>query len=195
MRLGLRTMRDLSLHLLDIVQNSLEAKADNIRIKVSAAPLKDTLEIDVEDNGIGMDQELLSKVTSPFTTTRLTRKTGMGLALLKESAERTGGRLEIESKTGKGTFLKAIFKISNIDRVPLGDLGDTVALLTAMALDTRFTLELTNSKEVFILNTDEVKEKLGGVPLNDYNVTTWLKEYINENTLKIFGGVLDEVAG
>jgi hypothetical protein len=188
-------MRDLSLHLLDIVQNSLAARADKIRISVSAIMTEDEMKVIVEDNGTGMDRGLLEDVTNPFTTTRLTRRTGMGLALLKESAQRTGGYLEVASELGKGTFVKAVFKISNIDRIPLGDLGDTMSVLIAMDPEIRYVLELDSLKGRFILDTEIVKEKLADVPLYDYNVVAWLKEYVNENIIEIFGGVLNEVTG
>jgi hypothetical protein len=186
-------MKDISLHLIDIIQNSIAANANKIIIGINASLDADRLKITVSDNGIGMDKEMLSQVTSPFVTTRTTRKVGLGISLLKASAEITGGELEISSEKGKGTILKADFIISSIDRIPLGDVSETMVSAILTDSNIEFDLILESHKEVFEFKTVEIKEKLGEVPITDFEVLAWLKEFINEGIMNTFGGVLDEV--
>ncbi|HHW48728.1 MAG TPA: ATP-binding protein [Clostridiaceae bacterium] len=186
-------MRDLSLHLLDIIQNSIAAKAGKIITIIYANKLDDELGIIVEDNGHGMDKEFLDKVTDPFVTTRKTRKIGIGLPLLKSSSEMAGGKLDIDSARGKGTILKSTFKIGHIDRLPLGDISDTFVSLIAARPDIEFELKLDNGEKSFLFNSFEIKKKLDGVPITEYEVLSWLKEFIDEGVKTIFGGVLNEV--
>jgi hypothetical protein len=186
-------MKDISLHLIDIIQNSIAANANKIIIGINASLDADRLKITVSDNGIGMDKEMLSQVTSPFVTTRTTRKVGLGISLLKASAEITGGELEISSEKDKGTILKADFIISSIDRIPLGDVSETMVSAILTDSNIEFDLILESHKEVFEFKTVEIKEKLGEVPITDFEVLAWLKEFINEGIMNTFGGVLDEV--
>ena len=109
-------MQELSLHLLDIVQNSVVANATQITIEVTECPKADTYTIEIIDNGSGIDAETLTQIADPFYTTRTTRKIGMGIALLKHSAEQAGGSLSIESEEGSGTKIKALFSFGHIDR-------------------------------------------------------------------------------
>jgi anti-sigma regulatory factor (Ser/Thr protein kinase) len=128
---GGRPMEDLALHILDIVQNSLEAGADSIEIEVTEKLRENLLIIGVRDNGRGMDPETVAKVIDPFFTTRTTRRVGMGLPLLAAAAKATGGALTIDSKPGQGTFIKATFQHRHLDRAPLGDIETTLMVLLA----------------------------------------------------------------
>ena len=186
-------MRDLSLHLLDIIQNSIAADASKIITTIYANQSDDELGIIVEDNGHGMDKELLDKVTDPFVTTRKTRNIGIGIPLLKSSSEMAGGRLDIDSTRGKGTVLKSTFKIGHIDRLPLGDVSDTFVSLIAARPDIEYELKLYNGNESYLFNSFEIKEKLGDVPITEYEVLAWIREFINEGVKTIFGGVLNEI--
>ncbi|MGI6777638.1 MAG: ATP-binding protein [Acetivibrionales bacterium] len=186
-------MRDLSLHLMDILQNSISAGADTVLIRIEADKSADQLLIIIDDNGTGIDRCLLDKVTDPFMTSRTTRKIGLGIPLFKASANKAGGELEIESVKGKGTTIKAVFKISHIDRLPLGDLAETVVTLIGGRPDIRFKIELYNMKENFRIDTLEIEDRLQDVPISNYEVLMWIKEYINEGVKIIFGGVLDEI--
>lgn len=187
-------MRDLSLHLMDILQNSVAAKAGKITIGISTDTGNDELKITVKDNGIGMDRELLERVKDPFATSRTTRKVGLGIPLMQASAQRAAGELSIESVKGCGTTLTATFKISHIDRLPLGDVGETIT--GAILSDPGIVFELTlthDCKETFNFSTEEVKSKLGEVPVTDFEVITWIKEYIDDGIKLTFGGVLNEI--
>lgn len=186
-------MKDLSLHLLDIIRNSTAASARNIKVQITAYTSEDKLTIIIEDDGTGMDNELLERVTNPFTTTRTTRKIGMGIPLLKASAEMSSGELKIDSVKGKGTVVYATFKISHIDRPPLGDIASTMTSLIAAEPEIEFMLSLNSDNGSFRFDTAEIKEKLGDVPINEIEVISWIGEFIEEGIKSIFGGVLDEI--
>jgi K+-sensing histidine kinase KdpD len=122
-------MLTLALNILDIVQNSIRAKASEIVIDISESIKNDLLEIKVSDNGKGMPEELLSKVTDPFVTTRTTRKIGMGLPLFKYQANLAGGDLSILSGEGRGTTVNVTFALGHVDRQPLGDIAGVMTIL------------------------------------------------------------------
>ncbi|MCX7841461.1 MAG: ATP-binding protein [Clostridia bacterium] len=186
-------MKDLSLHLMDILQNSITAGASRVDVAITADAQKDRLTITVSDNGCGMSEDLLHQAANPFTTTRTTRKIGLGIPLFKDSAEAAGGHLNISSSPGKGTRLSAEFGISHIDRLPLGDVGETLAGVIMSNPNIRWFLVLDNKKEQFCFDTQEVKARLAEVPISEYSVIEWIKGYINEGIKIIFGGVLNEV--
>jgi len=188
-------MRDISLHILDIMQNSTAANAGRITVKVEAIPGEDSLRIEIEDNGCGMDEELLTNVTSPFATTRKTRKVGLGIPLFKASAERSGGSFEIDSAKEIGTVVTAVFRISHIDRPPLGDLSGVIADMAAANPSVEIELSLNNGERQFVYNSREISGILDGVPLTEPAVIKWMREYIDEGIHEIFGGVLSEIIG
>ena len=175
-------MRELSLNILDIAQNSISAGASLITIEVSENTTDNTLLIGIYDNGKGMSEEQVKSVIDPFFTTRTTRKVGMGIPLFKMAAEQTGGRLEIKSELGVGTEVKAYFKTDSVDFTPLGDVASTIQMLITMNTDRDFVYKhIVNEKE-FVCDTREIKEILGDVPLDTYEVSQWLKDFITENT-------------
>lgn len=189
-------MRDLSLHLMDIIQNSISAGAGRLNITIRTEPVGKQLCITVSDNGSGIDSELLKTITDPFTTTRKTRKVGLGIPLYKAAAERSGGYLDISSEIGVGTSVTAVFMIDNIDRPPLGDIADTIVNIIAANPEIELDVALDNGRdESFIISTDELKTRLGGVPINEYEVLEWIKGFIEDNIKITFGGVLNEVDG
>lgn len=122
-------MEDLSLHILDIVENSIAARAKRIEIKITEDVKEDMLTVEIADDGQGMDAETLKKAMDPFFTTRTTRRIGLGLSLLGQAARESGGGIQIESKLGKGTRVKATFGYSHIDRKPFGDMEATLKTL------------------------------------------------------------------
>lgn len=178
-------MKDLSMHIMDIAQNSVSAMADLIRIEIHENVANDTYQVIIEDNGKGMNAELVSKVTDPYVTTRTTRKVGLGLPLLKQNAERTGGRLSIESEEGKGTKVTASFSLSNFDRPPLGDIAGTIVLLAAANLKIRFVYQHVTENGEYIFDTLEVNEMLDGMPISEAGIIRFLKEMITENLQEI----------
>ncbi len=178
-------MRELSLHILDIAQNSIAAEAETLRIAIIEDLFKDSLTIKIKDDGTGMDAETVKKVIDPFYTSRTTRKVGLGIPLFKLSAEQCDGMFDIKSQLGVGTEIIAEFKHSHIDRVPLGNMTDT--LITIINASDHMNLIYTHSYNgnCFTLNTKEIKKLLDGVSINTIDVIKWLKEYITEGLLDI----------
>lgn len=149
-------MEDLSLHILDVVENSIAAGASKIEILITEDQAENLLVVEINDNGRGMSQEILDKVLDPFYTTRTTRRVGMGLSLLAQSAEESNGKFEISSKEGSGTAVKATFQYDHIDRKPLGDLKSTfIALLTSYP-DINFVYSHTDEEGEFVLDTNDL---------------------------------------
>lgn len=178
-------MKDLSLHILDIVQNSISANASFIEIIIEESHQANTYVVRIKDNGKGMPQEMVDKVTDPYVTSRTTRKVGLGLPLLKMNAERTGGHLKIISEVGKGTEVEALFIHDNIDRLPLGDMAGTIAILASANPLIEFVYTHTVDGEQYIFDTREIKEALDDLPISDIHIFKYLKEMINENLQEI----------
>ena len=178
-------MKDISLHILDIAQNSITAGATRVEISVREKPWLDELEITIEDNGKGMTEEALTSVEDPFYTTRTTRKVGLGIPLLKHSAEQAGGSFAIRSVPGKGTSLVAVFGRSHIDRPPVGDIAGVISSLAGMNPGMDFIYRHApagqGSTEEYVFDTLEVKAVLGEIPLSEPAVIIYLKEMIEAN--------------
>lgn len=183
-------MRELSLNILDISQNSISAKATLVEIVVNEDSALHTMTVRVVDNGCGMDGEMLRSVNDPFCTTRTTRKVGMGIPLFKMAAEMTGGSFDIKSEVGCGTEVCAVFKTDSIDFTPLGDIDSTIITLVTMNTHIDFLYRLIVDGREFVLDTRQLKEILGGVPLNEPEVAMWIKEYLKEQSQIIRGGVI-----
>lgn len=182
-------MQELSLHILDIVQNSVVAKASLIEIIIEENEREDILDITIRDNGKGMDAEKVKKVLDPFFTTRTTRRVGLGIPMFREAALSTGGDFKIESTVGKGTSVFARFGYSHIDRQPLGDIGGALFIIVTCNPDIDFIYKHTVNDKSFEMDTREIKKILDGVSVSDTNVGIWLKEYINEGISNLYGGV------
>lgn len=177
-------MKELSLNILDIAQNSVKANATLIGISIRETD--DTLSFTIKDNGKGMTADFLSRVTDPFTTTRTTRKVGLGLPLLKMEAEMTGGSFFIKSKSeteykDHGTEVFASFNKKSIDYIPLGDIVGTLCVLIqgAESVDFEFAHEMPQGE--VSLSTKEMREMLGDVPLGSPEVISWVRGYLDEN--------------
>lgn len=173
-------MRELSLNVLDIAQNSLSAGATLVEITVTEETAADRLIIAIGDNGRGMTPEQVRRVSDPFYTTRTTRKVGMGIPLFRMAAEATGGSLSITSKPGAGTTVTAVFGLSHIDRLPLGDMDGTVSTLVRMNPGLDFCYIHRVDGREFVFDTREIRDILGDVPLDDPDVALWLNEYLRE---------------
>lgn len=178
-------MNDLSMHILDIVQNSISAGATRVTLTVDEAPGADLLTIVIGDNGKGMTSEQVSRLSDPFFTSRTTRKVGMGIPLLMDSARQSGGDVRIESEPGKGTEVTAVFGYSNIDRPPLGDVANALMLLVSSnpALDFLFTYRYNG--EEYLFDTVDVREILGDNALKDLTIIRNLEEMIKDNMREI----------
>lgn len=178
-------MRELSLHLLDIAENSITANAKCIRIMVSEDSNLDLLQMSVEDDGKGMDEEMAAKVIDPFTTTRTTRKVGLGIPLLKAAAEACNGFLSLTSQLGKGTMLKVQFQRSHIDRMPVGDLITTILNLVVANPAVHWIFEYRFNLSTFVFDDEPIKVELGDVPLSEPGVLTVLRNMIETGIIEI----------
>jgi hypothetical protein len=185
-------MRDLALHILDLVQNSVEAGADSVWLSVIEDHALDLLTIRVVDNGRGMDEATCRRVSDPFFTTRSTRRVGLGLPLIQMSTAQCGGQLVIASEPGRGTTVEASWRWSHLDRPPLGDLAATLKSLIVgnPELDFNYTHQVGCNR--FSLSVRELRDTLDGIPFTQPDVLVWLDEYLNGNERLVYGGALDE---
>ena len=177
-------MKEISLNILDIVQNSIKADASLIEVHISETDT--TLCFSVKDNGCGMTEEFVKNVTNPFTTTRKTRKVGLGIPLLKMGAEMTGGSFSIESRSEReyedhGTTVTACFRKDSIDCIPLGDIVGTVCVLIHGIGDEDILFVHETPKGTVRLFSAEMREMLGeDVPLGDPEIVAWVRDYLQE---------------
>lgn len=178
-------MLELSLHILDIAENSTRAGARNIRICIDEDSLQDRVTIEVQDDGAGMSAETVQKVLDPFYTTKKVRRVGLGLPMLREAAERTGGRLDISSKEGAGTHVTAIFGLSHIDRQPLGNIAGTMMTLVAGNPEVDIIYRHTRDGREYILETTEIRQEIGDIPINHVQILNFIRESIEEGLMEI----------
>ena len=174
-------MFELSLHILDLVQNAVRAGASLVIIRILYDTAKDQLTIELVDDGCGMDEALLKRVLSPFATTRTTRKVGLGIPMFQQLAQQCGGDLTLESQVGVGTTLTARFQMSSIDLPPLGDLPGTLRTLILGSPDKPdFLLEYSRDGRAFCLDTRQVRTALDGLSLAEPDILDWIAGYIRE---------------
>ncbi len=177
-------MKELSLNILDIAENSVKADAKTVKIELFEDDK--TFKMKISDDGKGMTEDFLSTVTDPFSTTRTTRKVGLGIPFLKLAAEQTGGSFNISSKhesiypDSHGTVTEALFYKNNIDFTPLGDIISTVTTLIIGNPDIRWIFRHKTEKGTTELDTNALKDVLGDVPLNTPEVIAWISEYLKE---------------
>ncbi|MBR7184742.1 MAG: sensor histidine kinase [Clostridia bacterium] len=178
-------MKELSLNILDITQNSITAGASEIAITLDE-DAAGWLTLVIADNGCGMTEEVLRRVRDPFYTTRTTRKVGMGISLLQLAAEQTGGALTIDSvhesvdPLAHGTTLRATFDTKSIDFPPLGDIVDTLCVTIQGHPEIDYVYTHTTSARTVRLNTAELREVLCDVSLGEFAVIEWIREYLTE---------------
>lgn len=171
-------MKDLSMHILDIVENSIKAGAKQVEVELRYVDNRQ--EITISDNGCGMDAEMVKRITDPYTTSRTSRKVGLGLPFLKMNAEQTGGNLMISSVPGRGTTVKAVFMTDNIDCVPPGDLASSLSLLMTGNPEVNFVIRLIKDDDVFEVSSDEINEVLDGIPISHPKVGVFVRNMLKE---------------
>lgn len=174
-------MKEISMHILDIAMNSVKAEASIIGINVEDSITNNLLKISIKDNGKGMSEEVKNKVMDPFYTTRTTRKVGLGIPMLKESCERCNGYLTIDSHLGLGTEVICTFERDNIDRAPLGNMGDTIMTIINSLGNCELAYTYKTDKGSFTLDTREIKNILEVTDISDNSILLWIRDYINEN--------------
>ena len=172
-------MKEIALYALDIAQNSITARARHLEVTLEEGP--EAITLTIADDGTGMSPELLARVSDPFTTTRTTRKMGLGIPLLRLAAEQTGGRVSIESTLGVGTTVTAVFCPGHIDCPPVGDMAGTVTLLVQGAPELELTYTHRRGDRLSRLDTGELRAVLGPeVSLAEPEVVLWLRDYLQE---------------
>jgi anti-sigma regulatory factor (Ser/Thr protein kinase) len=185
-------MKELALNILDIVQNSIRAKADEISVVINESATNDLYQIIISDNGTGMPAVLLENVTDPFVTTRTKRRMGLGLPLIKYHAELTGGGLEISSEEGKGSRVNATFSYKHIDRQPLGDIVGVLIILLASNKEINFIYQHKTDKGEYRFSSLETKEYLEIDTLEDRKLLGEISSMISENLKDIEASDFDQ---
>ena len=173
-------MKEIALHLLDIAENSASAGASVVDIQVFEDIDNDRLRLVMQDNGKGMDADLLARVTDPFVTSRTTRKVGLGIPLLKAAAEACNGYLRIDSRVGQGTRLEVDFQRNHIDRMPLGDLAGTMLTLIVGFPDIRWRLDYCVADRAYTFDSGPIKDELGDIPLTTPSILAFVRGMLEE---------------
>jgi len=174
-------MKNLALHILDIVDNSIRAKACCVKISIGESISKNLYMLTISDDGSGMSEELLEKVTDAYTTTRTTRKIGLGLPLLKQHAEMCDGSFCIESESGKGCTVSASFKLNHIDKPPTGDIPGVIRILTSGNRNLRVIYSHVTDYGQFEFDSEMIKYELGEREFYNPLIQKYIKEMIYEN--------------
>ncbi|MCT4545471.1 MAG: ATP-binding protein [Vallitalea sp.] len=175
-------MKELSMHILDIAQNSVRAKSTNIIIEVKELVIDNIFEFSIKDNGTGIPDSIFKDIKNPFTTSRTMRRVGLGIPLLDDTCNLCNGKLEIETYPKHGTYISARMEYDNIDRPPIGDIVSSIAVLISSNSEINIEYKHYYNTQSFDISTNELKEVLGDkVPLTDLNVIKWLKEFLKEN--------------
>lgn len=178
-------MKELSMHVYDLMENSTAAQSKDVFLTIEDSVSRNEFRFTIEDNGKGMSPEFLAKVTDPYTTSRTTRKVGLGLPLIKMNTENCGGGMHIESQLGKGTRLTFWFRHDHWDRPPMGDLTGTLVMLLSQHEDIHMVITYTTDIGQYVIDSEELKEALGGMSMNDLSIIRFLKEMVAENLAQI----------
>lgn len=173
-------MKELALHILDIVENSIRAGSSFVQIAVIENPAKDQLIITISDDGCGMDTKMLEQATDPFFTTKDVRSVGMGLSLFRQAAERTGGNMRVASQPGSGTRVEASFKRSHIDRQPLGDMASTITMILLANPKIDLVYRHCLADDEFVFDTRTIRSVLDGVSVTSREVIQFISRMIKE---------------
>lgn len=174
-------MKCLADHILDIVQNSLAAKATLIEIIVEENKSDDFCRVKITDDGCGMSEEELRQATNPFFTSRKTRKVGLGLSLLKQNAEQSEGKFSLKSEKGKGTEVEATFRLKNVDKPPLGEIWDVFYLTMLGNENVILVLDYRTEKGNFCISSDEIREATGDISLQSAEIREAVTGLIRNN--------------
>ena len=185
-------MKELSMHILDLVQNSISAGADLIKVTIQEDTIKNLMIISVSDNGKGMDKDTADRAKDPFFTSRTTRKIGLGIPLLLAAAKRCEGDLTIDSRLGEGTKVTAYFRYDHIDRAPLGNIWSMMSGVIACNGEIDFEYTHIYNDHRFQMKTSDIRGVLKDVPITSPEVIGWIEEYLKENINSLYGGVIYE---
>jgi anti-sigma regulatory factor (Ser/Thr protein kinase) len=179
-------LKELALHVLDIVNNSVSANAKNITIEITENTTEDRLTIEISDDGSGMDADTVSRITDPFVTSRTTRRVGLGIPLLKAAAEACNGGFSIQSKLGVGTRVKVDFQLSHIDRMPMGDLAGTMLGLVTGCPEIHWKLDYRVDENEFHFDDEPLKRELGMESLSEPLVISYLRGLLKDGIENLY---------
>jgi len=180
-------MRELSLHLLDVTRNYIEAGANSVELRVIEAEAGDLLRFSISDDGPGMSPECAAAAMDPFFTTRRSRRVGMGLSLLRATCERCEGGLELRSTPGHGTEVIGYLQADHIDCQPLGDMGAVIQCLALESDRVRIRYHHQVGRKVFALDTGNTAPPPGTKRLTEPAALCWLARHVNESLRKLHG--------
>jgi anti-sigma regulatory factor (Ser/Thr protein kinase) len=178
-------MLELAAHILDIAENSVRAGARLIEIDIDEDTANDSLSIEIIDDGHGMKQEETKRALDPFYTTKTVRRVGLGIPLLADAAQRSGGHLNLESQEGKGTTVKATFGLSHVDRQPMGNIISTLIILIAGNSDVDFFYKYRHNDYWFELDTREIRKEIKDVPINHPEILKYIRGVLEEGFSEI----------
>lgn len=173
-------MEEICAHIMDIAANALTAGARHIAITVDVDSAANRLSVAFKDDGKGMDEEMVRKVTDPFFSTKKGKRVGLGIPLLKGTAETCGGTFSLTSKPGEGVDISASFQLDHPDLPPLGKLKDTIMVLVVGNPDVDFSFIVRRDATTFSLYTKEVKSMIGEVPVNHPEIVKFLTDFLDE---------------
>jgi anti-sigma regulatory factor (Ser/Thr protein kinase) len=178
-------MRELSMHILDIAQNSIAAGAELVEIDVIEDVANDKMIIRVTDDGRGMPADVVAQIRDPFVTSRTTRRVGLGIPLLAAAAERCGGGVDIASVPGGGTTVTDVFEYSHVDRAPLGNMAETLLALVVCNPNLDFVYNHVRGDNSFHFDTREIRLELGSIPLSDPEVVVFIRDFVAEGERRL----------
>lgn len=176
---------ELSLHILDITENAVRAKARNVLISITEDRTNNRLTLQIRDDGTGLTAEELKRVLDPFYTTKKVRRVGLGLPMLAQAAETAGGSFEIESEPGKGTVVTVVFQLTHMDRQPLGNLAGTLVTLITGNPEIHFVYRHRCNGRIYALDTDEIKKEIEDAPIDHIEVLEWIRLDVEAGLKKI----------
>ncbi len=182
-------MRELADNIMDIAQNSISAGASLTEVHITVSHPEDKITFVFRDDGCGMSEDMVNRVMEPFTTSRSTRKVGLGLPLLKMTAEMTGGSIAIDSTPGVGTVVTASFGLQHIDRPPMGDVAGAWFSLVMMNPEKDFLFTWNHDGKEFVFDTRPVRETVAPLPLNQMEIAGWIKDSISQEINELHGGI------
>ena len=183
-------MEDIAMQILELMMNSIAAEAKYIQLLINDSVTQNKISIKVIDDGKGMSEEYVKIVDNPFTSSRKTRKIGMGVSFMKGLCEMCNGSFNISSKLGEGTTIECIVQKDHIDLPPMGNLGEMVMACIQANENTRYLMEYKTDVSKFVFDSNEIKKELDGVSLVEPEILLWIKEYVNQGIMQVKEGMI-----
>lgn len=178
-------IEDLCFHIVDVVQNSVTAGADRVEVVIEASRLNDRIRLEICDNGRGMDAETARLVQDPFYTTKSGKKVGLGIPLMKETALQCEGMFRLTSELGKGTRIRAEYRLTHIDTPPMGPVDETMYQLIVATPEVNMVFVWMTDAGRFAVSTHEIREQIGEMSLTHPAVLSFVRNYLRENIQKL----------